>query len=159
MKCCIIHNNIILILKNHIYFLKYDEKWTFLTGILKSSTPWCISIGFGYQLAIPSRQEAKQRRRKNKSTKISVWFKVKEVLEKQQWEDHRVCSQSRNWVIIRYVLVILNSQYKKDWKGGHNFCLKIHDKLDLMLLFLARLNERSYIFLFSYKTIRWVLMF
>lgn len=47
-------------------------------------------------LAIPSRQEAKQRRRKNKSTKISVWFKVKEVLEKQQWEDHRVCSQSRN---------------------------------------------------------------
>lgn len=44
---------------------------------MKSSTPWCISIGFGYQLAIPSRQEAKQRRRKNKSTKISVWFKVK----------------------------------------------------------------------------------
>lgn len=102
---------------------------------------------------------SKQRRRKNKSTKISVWFKVKKVLEKQQWEDHRVCSQSRNWVIIRYVLVILNSQYKKDWKGGHNFCLKIHDKLDLMLLFLARLNESSYIFLFSYKTIRWVLMF
>lgn len=37
-----------------------------------------------------------KKKKKNKSTKISVWFKVKQVLEKQQWEDHRVCSQSRN---------------------------------------------------------------
>lgn len=46
--------------------------------------------------SIETGSKAKQRRRKNKSTKISVWFKVKKVLEKQQWEDHRVCSQSRN---------------------------------------------------------------
>lgn len=119
---------------------------------MKSSTPWCISIGFGYQLDIPSRQEAKQRRvKKTSPQKFQCGQKLRKgfretamggsqsVFSEQELSDYQVS--------FAYTKL---SNIRKIEKGGHIFCLKIHDKLDLTLLFLARLNERSCI-LFSYK--------